>query len=315
VIAHRGASGYLPEHSLAAKALAVGQGADCIEQDVVLTRDGTPVIHHDLTLDATTDVAARFVGRARPDGKHYIADFDLAELGELRVGERTKAPGDAEFPGRFPIEPRIFRLPSLAEELAMIQGLERSLGRAIGIVPELKHPAWHRRNGLDLTRAVIEILDGAGYLDSADIGRACVQCFNPAELERVRVEAGSGLSLVQLMRQRYQCGAEHPYRLPVADALLAHIASYANGIGASLAMLLNKPADATPALGRRANELGLDVLAFTVRADRLPPGFDSLDSLVQLLSDDAGVDGIFTDFPDLVIAALETDPSPGITGA
>ena len=89
VIAHRGASGYLPEHTLAAKALAHGMGANFIEQDVVLSKDGTAIVLHDIHLDSTTDVAQRFPGRARADGRFYAIDFDIQEIRQLRVHERT----------------------------------------------------------------------------------------------------------------------------------------------------------------------------------------------------------------------------------
>ena len=89
VIAHRGASGYLPEHTLATKALAHAMGANFLEQDVVLSRDGTPIVLHDIHLDSTTDVAQRFGGRARSDGRFYAIDFDLGEIRQLRVHERT----------------------------------------------------------------------------------------------------------------------------------------------------------------------------------------------------------------------------------
>src|SRR6185503_3100921 len=103
VIAHRGASGYLPEHTLVAKALAHGLGADYLEQDVVATRDGKLVVLHDLYLDDVSDVAERFRGRQRDDGLHYVIDFDLTELKTLTVFER-RAPGSAaaKYPARFP---------------------------------------------------------------------------------------------------------------------------------------------------------------------------------------------------------------------
>ena len=105
VIAHRGASGYLPEHTLVAKALAHGLGADYLEQDVVATRDGQLVVLHDLYLDDVTDVAAKFPGRQRTDGRHYVIDFDLAELKTLTIFER-RAPGalTAKYPARFPVD-------------------------------------------------------------------------------------------------------------------------------------------------------------------------------------------------------------------
>jgi glycerophosphoryl diester phosphodiesterase len=105
-IAHRGASGYLPEHTLEAVAMAHGLGAAYIEQDVVMTGDGVLVVLHDLTLDATTDVSSRFPGRAREDGKHYAIDFALVELKSLAVNERIKPDfGERAFRNRFPSSP------------------------------------------------------------------------------------------------------------------------------------------------------------------------------------------------------------------
>ncbi len=133
VIAHRGASGYLPEHTLAAKALAYGQGADFLEQDVVLTKDDQPIVLHDIQLDAVTNVAQAFPDRARQDGRYYAIDLTLAEIQSLRVTERmdwrTNRP---VFPGRFPPGKSDFRVPTLAEEIELIQGLNHSTGRTWG---------------------------------------------------------------------------------------------------------------------------------------------------------------------------------------
>ena len=102
VIAHRGASGYLPEHTLVAKAYAHAAGADYLEQDVVLTRDNVPVVFHDLVLEEVTDAASQFPDRCRDDGHWYVIDLDFAELQTLRVHERvTPANGTAVYPGRF----------------------------------------------------------------------------------------------------------------------------------------------------------------------------------------------------------------------
>ena len=118
VIAHRGASGYLPEHTLEAKALAHGQAADFIEQDVVLTKDDVPVVLHDVHLDAVCDVADRFPERRRDDGRFYALDFTLAELRTLRFSERRDPQtGRQVFPGRFPAGTGTFRIATLAEEL------------------------------------------------------------------------------------------------------------------------------------------------------------------------------------------------------
>ena len=117
VIAHRGASGYLPEHTLVAKALAYGLGADYLEQDVVATRDGKLVVLHDLHLDDVSDVAERFPGRQRDDGLHYVIDFDVAELKTLAVLERRAPDGaNAKYPQRFPRDARIAGHPSIVRE-------------------------------------------------------------------------------------------------------------------------------------------------------------------------------------------------------
>ena len=115
VIAHRGASGYLPEHTLPAKALAFGQGADFLEQDVVLTKDDQPIVMHDIHLDTVSDVAKKFPGRNRADGRYYAIDFTLAEVRTLQAQERIDLKsGTPVFAGRFPAQGSDFRIPSLA---------------------------------------------------------------------------------------------------------------------------------------------------------------------------------------------------------
>ena len=138
VIAHRGASGYLPEHTLPAKALAHAMGADFLEQDVVASRDGELIVLHDIHLDRVTDVAKRFPARARKDGRFYALDFDLAELRQLRVHERVAADGKPVYPGRFPVTAGRFALHTFDEELAFIRGLNETTGRNAGVYPEIK---------------------------------------------------------------------------------------------------------------------------------------------------------------------------------
>jgi glycerophosphoryl diester phosphodiesterase len=291
VIAHRGASGYLPEHTLPAKALAHGQGADYLEQDVVATRDGALLVFHDLYLDALTDVREQFPGRARPDGRHYCIDFDLAEIRRLRVRERRDpATGEPRFPGRFPAAAGAFGIVTLEEELAFVQALNRSTGRVAGIYPEIKEPAWHRRHGIDPGARLIETLAAFGYTRPSD--PVFVQCFDPDELRRLRQELGVPLRLVQLVE------ADGP---PLDAAVLAQLAETVDAIGADLRLLLGSE-QATTGLAGAAREAGLQVHAWTVRADQLPPGCASLDVLLERLCRDLRVDGIFTDFPDRVRA-------------
>ena len=133
VIAHRGASGYLPEHTLAAKAMAHAMGADFIEQDVVLTRDGVPIVLHDIHLDYTTDVATRFPDYQRSDGHFYAIDLMLAQIRQLQAHERVQINPDgsreAVYPSRYPLQMGILRVPTLAEEIDLIAGMDRSRGK------------------------------------------------------------------------------------------------------------------------------------------------------------------------------------------
>src|SRR5262245_24187713 len=120
VIAHRGASGYLPEHTIAAKAYAHALGADYLEQDVVLSKDDVPVVLHDVYLDTVTDVAKRFPDRKRADGRFYALDFTLAELKQLRVTERFDVrTGQPVYPKRFPAAQSSFQISTLEEELQL----------------------------------------------------------------------------------------------------------------------------------------------------------------------------------------------------
>ncbi|MCL4148216.1 UNVERIFIED_CONTAM: hypothetical protein GTU68_034137, partial [Idotea baltica] len=159
VIAHRGASGYLPEHTLEAKALAYGMGADYLEQDVVLTKDDIPVVMHDIHLDEVTDVRIKFPERHRKDGRYYAIDFTLAEIKQLHVSERfnhkTLKP---VFPHRFSSPLDVFKISTLAEEIQFIQGLNNSTGKDVGIYPELKAPAFHHEHDKDLAAIVLQVL-------------------------------------------------------------------------------------------------------------------------------------------------------------
>ena len=288
VIAHRGASGYLPEHTLPAKALAHGMGADFLEQDIVASRDGHLLVFHDLHLDQLTDVAQRFPGRARPNGLHYCIDFSLTELQTLRLTERRRTDGSgARFPGRFPVDTGTFRLHTLEEELDFIQGLNRSSGREAGVYAEIKDPAWHARHDFALGDRLIETLQAFGYRTSDD--RFFVQCFSGPELRRVRSRFGGELPLIQLLEEG----------LPLAREALVAIAEYAQGIGPDLRL-----AWPDNGLVRQARDLGLLVHPYTFRADELPDGFPSFTELLTTFLDVLEVDGVFTDFPDLVARHL-----------
>ena len=182
VIAHRGASGHLPEHTLPAKALAYAMGADYLEQDLVATRDDRVVVLHDIHLDRVTNVAAAFPGRARADGRYYVRDFDLAEIEALRVHERTDASGKPVFPGRFPSAGEDFRVHTFERELQLVADLREKGAHPVGIYPEIKAAAWHRHEGVDITLLVLDALQRFGYTRHSD--PIYLQCFEEQELRR-----------------------------------------------------------------------------------------------------------------------------------
>jgi glycerophosphoryl diester phosphodiesterase len=228
VVAHRGASGYLPEHTLAAKAVAHAMGADFIEQDVVLTRDGVPIVLHDVTIDAVTDVAELFPDRARADGRFYAIDFDLDELRQLSVMERADH-GEQVYPGRFPRGASRFGIATLAEEIELIQGLNLSTGREAGIYPEVKAPAWHRAEGHDLAATVLAVLADYGYADQDDA--VFVQCVDWNETRRIRQGLGYRGRLVQLLGDNGWKEAAVDYDALRTEEGLAEIAQVADAIG------------------------------------------------------------------------------------
>jgi glycerophosphoryl diester phosphodiesterase len=296
VIAHRGASGYLPEHTLPAKALAHGLGADFLEQDVVATRDRELVVLHDLYLNDVTDVAKRFPLRCRDDGRYYVLDFDLAELERLTVFERrTSGQSTAKYPRRFPVDSGIFRITTLRDELRLIQGLNRSTGRNVGIYPEIKNPQWHREHGIDLARLLLDALHEFGYSRATDA--AFVQCFDAHELVRVKHELECELKLVQLV------GVEPEYAGLLSEDGLEEIASYAYGLGPSYRQLAEIGAGhlrLTP-LAKLAHDAGLQLHAYTFRQDDLAGYARTLDELLEFFFVEARVAGVFSDHPDIAV--------------
>lgn len=307
VIAHRGASGYLPEHTLEAKAYAHALGADYIEQDIVATRDDQLIVIHDIHLDLVTNVAALFPDRSRDDGRFYARDFDLAEIRSLTAGERRGSDGvTAAFASRFPVGVGSFRVPTLREEIKLIQGMNRSTGRVAGIYPEIKNPAWHRNEGVDLSALVIEQLDDLGYRTKSD--PVFLQCFDAAEVLRIRHELGCTLKMVQLIGENSWGEADTDYEILKTPAGLRDLARTVDGIGPWIPQLVDTAGvDGQPVstgMVKLAHEAGLVVHPYTFRADELGQGFDSLAEMVAWFAETLGVDGVFTDFPDLALQAL-----------
>lgn len=293
VIAHRGASGYLPEHTLEAKAMAHAMNVDFIEQDLVLSKDNIPVVIHDIYLDEVTNVSEIFSDKKRNDGRFYVIDFTFEELKTLQVSVRfDHKTGKQVYLNRFPKGKGSFRLHSLQEEIELIQGLNKSMNKNIGIYPEIKAPKFHQKEGKKLTEIVLKILSDYGYTAKKD--RCILQCFDAKELERIRKELHSDLFLVQLIE------------FPEQTKKLDYFATFADGIGPWYRQILDKKVDGkwtfTP-LVSDAHKLGLKVHPYTFRADFLSE-FSTFDELLETLLIEADVDGAFTDFPDLMVSFL-----------
>lgn len=291
VIAHRGASGHRPEHTLAAYALAVEQGADFIEPDLVSTRDRVLVARHENEIGGTTDVATRFPSRKTRkviDGDTvegwFTEDFTLAELKTLRARERLPFRSQA-YNGQFDI-------PTLDEVLALADSLGRRRGRAVGVYPETKHPSYHRQIGLPLEERLLDALRRHG-LDRRD-APVFIQSFEDGNLRQLR-----GMTRVPLV---YLIAAG---RLDAAR--LRDIASFADAVGLNQRMLVGADSSARPGtVVQDAKAAGLRVHVWTLRPE---PAFlakryggDPAAEVRELVG--LGVDGFFTDFPDVTVGAL-----------
>ena len=325
VIAHRGASGHLPEHTLPAYALAMLLGADFIEPDLVATRDGVLVARHENEISGTTDVAAHaeFAARRRTqdiDGQPvtgwFTEDFTLAELRTLRARERLPQlrPQNARHDGEFGIP----TFDEILELLAQVNAARRVEGRPlVGVYPETKHPTHFAKLGLPLETPLLAALDGR-----AQGAPVFIQSFELGNLEALR--ARCTYPLVQLMSaeggpwDRSGAAEFASYAQLSTPEGLRRVARYANAIGAQKEMVMRADAAggmvATP-LVQQAHAAGLAVHVWTFRAENafLPAalrrgaqasGHGDLKAEIRAFVA-AGIDGVFSDYPDLARSALE----------
>lgn len=292
IIAHRGASGYLPEHTLPAYAMAYAMGADYLEPDLVSTRDGVLICCHDIHLDRTTNVAACFPNRHRDDGRWYAADFTLAEVKTLSARERFDAQGRRVFAGRFPAGAQGFAVPTFEELLALIQALNRQTGRGVGVYPETKDPAFHAAEGLALEPGLLARLAEYGY--HGPHAPVFIQSFSPDNLAAMRFEQGCTLPMIQLI----EAGRSTQDQRSVDE--LAAIARYANGIGPDKTCIHESRGELVAA----AHAHGLAVHPWTFRADALGEGFATLADEIRCYVDVYRIDGLFTDFTDQAVEVL-----------
>ena len=303
VIAHRGASAYLPEHTLEGASMAHAMNSDFIEPDIVLTKDGIPIVLHDLTLESTTDVSNIFPFRHREDGRYYAIDFSLEEIKMLQVNERrSDETGDNKYPSRFPSDAAIFRVPTLDELILLIHGLNKSRNKHIGIYPEIKEPGFHLAEGKDITLIVLKHLKKHGYSKRSD--NIFLQCFDPRTLQRIKWDLHSELKLIQLIDEDglyTRDGLDYKEMKTIAG--LDTISEYAQGVGIwgdDLVVSNRYGYRPRKELVEHAHRRGLLVHVYTLRKDKLPSYANTWPEMISLFFGTLNVDGAFSDFPDEV---------------
>lgn len=301
VIAHRGASGYLPEHTLESLILAYSQGAHYIEQDLVLSKDGIPVVLHDIHLETVTDVEQKYPERMRKDKRYYAYDFTLQELKNLKVHERQDAEGKQVFANRYQGQSE-FKIATFEEHILLIKQLNRQFSKQVGLYPEIKSPAWHLAQGIDISEIVLTILRKYGLDDPNQ--PIYVQCFDFDEIKRLRQKLGAKVKLVQLIADPSWEESATDYNYILSPAGLNEVAKYADGIGPWIPQLLNMQTMQPTHVMVTAKNAGLVVHPYTFRKDELPANISSTQSL-DILFKMLKVDGVFTDFTDVVIDYLE----------
>ena len=297
IIAHRGASGYLPEHSLAAKSLAFFQGADFIEQDVVLTKDNIPIVIHDIYLETVTNVKEVFPQRARQDGRFYAIDFTLAEVKRLLLHERTDPKtGKAVYPNRFPSDLLLFQIPTLEEELSLIRALNQKNNKKVGVYVEIKKPEFHKNENKDISLIVLKVLQNFSY--EKHLPQVFIQCFHADTL--IRLKKLTPIPLIQLIADDSWQESSDNFAKMLTRKGLEHIATYAYGIGPWWPQLLQGFKKARPLwspLIANARELGLKIHSYTFRKEEVPKEMKSFSDFITLFLKSSAIDGMFTDYP------------------
>jgi glycerophosphoryl diester phosphodiesterase len=337
VIGHRGAPGYLPEHTLQSYALAIKQGADYIEPDLVATKDGHLIARHEPNITNTTDVRSHpeFADRERTavvDGAEetgwFASDFTLAEIKTLRAVQAFP-----ERPQRFNGR---FQIPTLDEVIALAKRESRKRDRRIGIYPETKHPTYHKSLGLPLERRLVAALRRAGW----NRRRAPVFIQSFEQLNLKRLNGMTPVRLVQLVDAfdlnpdgtlAYEPPLDRPYDWTVSgdpellartfaffatDEGLEEVSTYADGIGPwkryivsavgmgpDSARTLLPPTD----LIQRAHDHGLLIHTWTFRNEQFrlvsDYGGNPVNEYLQFY--ELGIDGVFSDFPDTAVTSRE----------
>lgn len=322
VIAHRGASGERPEHTLAAYALAIEQGADFIEPDLVLTKDGILVARHENEISGTTNVAEKpeFADRKTTkmiDGQEvtgwFTEDFTLAELKTLRTKERLPDLRDAntEYDGQFEI-------PTFEEILELVVAHEAKTGKRIGVYPETKHPSYFESISLPHEAPLLALLEEHGF-NSAD-DPVFIQSFEVGNLKALNKK--TEIRLIQLVAGEYGPPdvEGQTYAAMITPDGLQEIARYADGLGPAKNLIIGRNTigqlTAPTDLVKDAHAAGLEVHPWTFRRENYflptdyksgvdPRDFGDMESEVRAFIA-AGVDGLFSDNPAQAVAGRDS---------
>lgn len=305
IIAHRGASGLRPEHTLAGYELAIDQGADWIEPDLVMTKDGVLVCRHDRYLSDTTDVASHpefadrktrksvltTTGRTTKN-EWWVEDFTLAELKTLRAVQ-PRAARSKEYDGRFEI-------PTFAEVIALAKA-RSTPERTVGIVPETKHPSFFKEHGLDMEGALLVALEGAGWTEKTS--PVMIQSFEPQILQSLRTK--TDVRLVQLVfvdnpALALVLGTSAPH----ANLGMEAYAAFVDAIGPQKELAVDVHGRSTGFIAE-AHERGLAVYPWTFRDDEPARDGVPIDKELRRIFAE-GADGIFADFPATALRVRES---------
>ncbi len=290
--------------------MAYAMGPDYIEQDVAVTLDDKIVVIHDHFLDTVSNVREMYPDRMRHDGRYYVIDFTLKELKLLNIHERTDTSnGNAVYTRRFPNRSRSqFDIATLDEEIELILGLNKSTGKNVGIYTEIKDPQFHLKEGKDVSRLVLNTFTKYGYINKHS--KCYIQSFDQECLIHLREELNAKVKLVQLIADETwieKCGVD--YNRMLTSEGMADIKKYADAVGPWMHQVVidngrgNKP-EITDVVNH-AHENTLKVHTYTLRADDLPSYSRSLNDLFRIFFLKAGVDGVFTDFPDKGVEFLK----------